>query len=62
MAARKQTRTPTANKPRPVDALNRVVLPAEVREALGLTPGAYVIFKIDGKVVRIQAVTWEPKA
>lgn len=62
MAARKPTRKPTANKPRPIDALNRVVIPAEIREALGLESGDYVVFAVEGKSARLTPVAWKERS
>lgn len=55
-------RRPTPNKPRPVDGLNRVVIPPEVREAIGVESGDYVIFKVEGKRAYIVPVDWSERA
>ena len=46
------------SKPRAVDDQFRVVVPAEVREALGLDRGSYVVFEVEGREVRLVKVSW----
>lgn len=55
-------RKPTAGKPRPIDNLNRVVIPEEVREAIGVTKGDSVVFKVEGKRAYIVPVDWVERA
>ena len=43
-------------RPRKIDRLNRVVLPGEVLQGLGLRKGDYVRVRLDGKNVRISKV------
>lgn len=51
-------RKPKPDKPRALDTLNRVVIPPEVREAIGVESGDYVIFKVEGKRAYIVPVEW----
>lgn len=45
-------------KPRIVDGQNRVALPSEVRKALQIGPGDYIMFNIEGKKVVIRKTKW----
>jgi AbrB family looped-hinge helix DNA binding protein len=54
-------RKPTPGKPRAIDGLNRVVLPGEVREALGVASGDYLVFKVEGKRAYMVPVDWEER-
>ncbi|MES2154219.1 MAG: AbrB/MazE/SpoVT family DNA-binding domain-containing protein [bacterium] len=52
---------PIGPKPRSIDGLFRVVLPKDVREALHVDRGDYVVFKVEGNVVRIAPVVWKER-
>lgn len=45
-------------KPRVVDGQYRVVLPPQVRAALGIDRGDHVTFEVDGADVRLRRVRW----
>lgn len=45
--------------PRPLDSRNRVSVPPEVREALGVEPGDYVVFKVRDRKAVMQKVEWQ---
>lgn len=44
--------------PRKVDGQNRISLPPEVREFLGITEGDYVRYVIEGKQVILKKTRW----
>ena len=48
-------RAPTT-KPYQLDAKSRVALSPEVRAALGVGPGDFVTYEVDGRTVRIRKV------
>lgn len=48
----------SASKPRLIDRQNRVALPPEVMEKLGVAAGDYVAFHIDAGEVRVRRVKW----
>jgi AbrB family looped-hinge helix DNA binding protein len=54
-------RKPTPGKPRPVDDLNRVVIPEEVRDAIGIKKGDFVVWEVEGKRAYIIAVDWHKR-
>jgi bifunctional DNA-binding transcriptional regulator/antitoxin component of YhaV-PrlF toxin-antitoxin module len=47
-----------ATKPRLIDSQNRVTLPGEVLEALGVGIGDYVAFDIKNGIVSLHRVRW----
>jgi bifunctional DNA-binding transcriptional regulator/antitoxin component of YhaV-PrlF toxin-antitoxin module len=55
--ARKSSEPP-GPKPRLIDRQNRVALPAEAMQALGVKAGDHVAFEVHGSEVRIHRVKW----
>ncbi|HEX2066436.1 MAG TPA: hypothetical protein VHI93_06445 [Candidatus Thermoplasmatota archaeon] len=47
-----------ADEPSKVSANGRNVFPPEVRKALGLEKGGYVVYEIKGSEVRIHKAEW----
>lgn len=58
MASKKQN----LPRPRSIDRLNRVVIPPEVLEKLGLQPGDFVIVTLEGNKACIVPVDWKERA
>jgi AbrB family looped-hinge helix DNA binding protein len=44
-----------------VDEQGRTIIPKEVREALGLSDGGFVVYEVEGGKVAIRSVEWVPK-
>ncbi|HEX2065867.1 MAG TPA: AbrB/MazE/SpoVT family DNA-binding domain-containing protein [Candidatus Thermoplasmatota archaeon] len=46
------------NEPSKIDARGRTVVPPEVREALGVSEGGFVVYEVKGSDVRIHKAEW----